>query len=81
MQEGRKFEAALQDMMTWVQDKQQVLQEQEPVSGQKDKLSVQKRQHEVRPSEGLIPCVQSIERIQRHFSTKVCAVYMGKLDH
>ncbi len=47
MVEGRRFEAALQDMVVWLDDKKDALQSAEPVSGQKDKLSEQKRQHDV----------------------------------
>ena len=47
MQEGKKFHAALQDMITWLDEKKQTMQTVEPVSGQKDLLTQQKLEHEV----------------------------------
>ena len=47
VQEGKKFHAALQDMITWLDEKKQTMQAVEPVSGQKDLLTQQKLEHEV----------------------------------
>ena len=47
VQEGKKFHAALQGMITWLDEKKQTMQAVEPVSGQKDLLTQQKLEHEV----------------------------------
>ena len=60
-EEGEKFSVAVDDLLAWLASTRSHLESLDPVSGDKDRLAKQSRDHEVRtivsnPSRGAVAC-------------------------